>query len=197
MYDYIKGHITELNPAQVTLESYGIGFNILISLTTFSQLEKVAGEEVKLFIHHVVREDEELFYGFFDKNERTIFRHLISVSGVGPNSARMMLSSLTPDEVTTAILSQDVNKIKSVKGIGIKTAQRVILELKDKIGKGSSNDTIFELASASSPVKEEAASALILLGFAKPNVEKALSSILSKEPSIKLEDLIKKALKIL
>jgi len=198
MYDYIKGHIAELNPAQVTLESYGIGYNILISLTTFTKLQTVGNNEVKLFIHHVVREDDEQFYGFFDKNERTIFRLLISVSGVGPNSARMMLSSLSPDEVSTAIISQDVNKIKSVKGIGIKTAQRVILELKDKIEKGSSNDVIFDVASfGNSPVKDEATSALILLGFSKPNVEKVVSSILCKEPEVKLEDLIKKALKML
>lgn len=195
MYDYIKGQIVELNPAEVTLECYGIGYHILISLTTFTQLQN-AGGNATVYIHHIIREDDEQLYGFFDKKERSIFRLLISVSGVGPNSARMMLSSLTPDEVCTAISTQDVNKIKSVKGIGVKTAQRVILELKDKIGKGVSENSIGELLSASpSPVRDEASSALMLLGFAKTNVEKVVSAILSKNPSISLEDLIKLALK--
>lgn len=197
MYDYIKGQIAELNPTEVTIESCGVGYQMQISLTTYSQLQNVGSTETKIYVHHVVREDDEQFYGFFDKNERAIFRHLISVSGVGPNSARMMLSSLTPDEVSTAILGQDVNKIKSVKGIGIKTAQRVILELKDKIGKSTGSDTIFSLSSNSSPIRDEATTALILLGFTKPNVEKVVSAILSKEPSITLEELIKKALKAL
>ena len=195
MYDYIKGQIVELNPAEVTLECYGIGYHILISLTTFTQLQN-SGGNATVYIHHIIREDDEQLYGFFDKKERSIFRLLISVSGVGPNSARMMLSSLTPDEVCTAITAQDVNKIKSVKGIGVKTAQRVILELKDKIGKGVSENTFGELLSpVSSPVRDEASSALVLLGFTKANVEKVVSSIISKNPSIALEDLIKTALK--
>ena len=198
MYDYIRGTLVELNPADVTLETGGIGYHILISLTTYSSLQKGGKENVKLYLHQHLREDEELLFGFFDKEERIMFRLLISVSGIGPGTARMMLSSMTPDEISNAILTQDVNRIKSVKGIGMKTAQRVILELQDKISKSASAAGFpFEGGAAPSPIRQEAATALVLLGFTKPNVEKALNKLLKENPSLSLEELIKKALKLL
>lgn len=197
MYNYITGRLTELTPTEATIECGGFGYSILISLGTYSKLQNDGSEAVKLFLYHHLHEDDELFYGFYDKSERDIFKLLISVSGIGPNTARMMLSSMSAQEVESAILSQDVNKIKSVKGIGLKTAQRVILELKDKVVKGtSSKEFIFENA-ATAPSFEEAQSALIMLGFAKPAVEKALKMVLKENPTASLEELIKKSLKIL
>lgn len=198
MYDYIKGQLVELSPAEAIVECGGMGYRIMISLNTFTKLQQSGSEAVKLYLHHHLREEEEMFYGFFDNDERDVFLKLVSVSGIGPNSARMMLSAMSADEVRSAIISQDVNKIKSVKGIGLKTAQRVILELKDKFGTAQGQGIQFNVgAAAESPVRSEAASALVLLGFAKPAVEKALDKILKENSSINLEELIKKALKIL
>ena len=139
MIEYIKGQIIELTPAELILECGGIGYSILISLQTFEALQ--GKREAVAYIHHYIREDEELFYGFATKDERELFRLLIGVSGIGVSSARMMLSSLTSDEIRNAILSEDVNRIKSVKGIGLKSAQRLVLELKDKMVKGAGSDT--------------------------------------------------------
>ncbi|NCB19318.1 MAG: Holliday junction branch migration protein RuvA, partial [Bacteroidia bacterium] len=139
MYDYISGIITELTPTELVMENNGIGYKILISLQTYSGIAQ--GEETKLFIYHHLREDIEQLYGFTNKEERRIFMNLIEVSGIGPNSARMMLSSMTYEELRNAIITGDVNKLKSIKGIGLKTAQRILIELKDKIGKGSQGDT--------------------------------------------------------
>ena len=194
MYDYIKGSLIELTPTEVVLDCNDIGFKILISLQTYSKLKQ--GSTVKLYIHHHTREDIEQLFGFYDKDERFIFRNLIDVSGIGPNSARMMLSSLTSDEVREAIITGDINKLKSVKGIGLKTAQRLLIELKDKIAKGSSSDTLSAIYSTiNTGHKEEAASALILLGFAKASVEKVLDSLLRENPAYTLEELIKHSLK--
>ena len=197
MYDYITGRLVELNPTEVTIECYGLGYKVLISLQTYSKIQKENSENSKLYIYHHLHEDDELFYGFYDKDERVIFTHLISVSGVGPNTARMMLSSMTSDEIKIAIISQDVNKIKSIKGIGLKTAQRLILELKDKVIKGSeSKDFSFD-APKFSKTRNEASSALILLGFSKQAVEKTLNSIYKDYPDKSLEEIIKMALKLL
>lgn len=196
MYEYIKGRLVELNPAEAVVEAGGIGYKILISLGTFTQLQNSGEEPVKLFIYHYLREDDEGFYGFCRKEERTLFLHLISVSGVGAATARTILSSMSADELSTAILTQDVNRIKGVKGIGLKTAQRLILELKDKIGKGSGEDFDFRPAQTS-PVRGEAVNALVLLGFAKPAVEKAVEKVLKEVPDCSIEDLIKRSLKIL
>ena len=194
MYDYIKGELTELTPTEIVLECNGIGFKILISLQTYPNLKH--GEAAKLYIHHHVREDTELLFGFYDKDERFMFRNLIEVSGIGPNSARMMLSSLTSDEIRNAIIAGDINKLKSIKGIGLKTAQRLLIDLKDKIVKGSSSDVSSALyLSTNSGHKEEAASALILLGFTKTNVEKVIDSLLRENPAYTLEELIKHSLK--
>ena len=197
MYEYITGRLSELYPTEAIVECGGFGYRIQISLCTYTKIQKSGSESVKLYLHHHLREEEEDFYGFYDKAERELFLLLISVSGIGPNTARMMLSSMTTEELSAAILTQDTNKIKSVKGIGLKTAQRVILELKDKIGKSSESGFTFEEVPAAAPAKEEALSALVLLGFAKPAAEKALNSVLKEFPAASLEELIKKALKLL
>jgi len=198
MIDYIKGIIAELTPTQVIIENNGIGYDIEISLQTYELLQ--GKTDAKIFIYHLIRqrEDMEMYYGFATKDERELFELVIGVSGVGVNSARMMLSSLSCDELREAILSEDINKIKSVKGIGLKSAQRLILELKDKIikGEGSATGTLFTSATSSQEV-EEATRALTMLGFSKPNISKAIQTILKSNPSAKVEDLIKAALKIL
>lgn len=195
MYEYIKGTLEELNPAEAIVECHGIGYQIQISVNTYEKLR--GNREVRLYLHHYIREDEETLYGFYDKEERRIFTLLISVSGIGPNTARMVLSSLTADEVTTAVASGDVNRIKAVKGIGLKTAQKVIIELKDKISKGSGAALDLSSGGQGAVNTEEACSALVMLGFTKNAVEKAVASIVRKEPGLSLEDIIKKALKIL
>lgn len=195
MYDYISGTVAELNPTDLVLDNNGIGYHFLISLQTYTQLQ--GKTSAKVYVYHHLREDEEQFYGFYDKAERDVFMYLISVSGIGPNTARMMLSSLSTDEVRTALATGDVNRIKSVKGIGIKTAQRAIIELKDKIGKTASEGEIALAQLNNSPVREEAAAALVMLGFAKANVEKAVAKIIKEDPGASLEDIIKRGLKIL
>jgi holliday junction DNA helicase RuvA len=191
MIDYIKGTITEINPASVTLESGGIGYFVSISVNTFSKLD--GKTEFKLLIHEVIREDAHQLFGFADNIERDIFRQLISVSGIGAGTARMMLSSLSPDEIEKAILDSNVNILKSVKGIGLKTAQRVIVDLKDKVGKQSSAGEIFTLADNTK--RDEALSALVMLGFARSAVLKVLDKIVREEKNLTVEDLIKRALK--
>ena len=194
MIDYIKGSVVSLTPTNLCLECNGIGFNILISLQTFDRLN--GQSEAVVYIHHYLREDEELFYGFADRDERELFRLLISVSGIGLATARMMLSSLTCDEIRNAILSDDVNRIKSVKGVGVKTAQRLTLELKDKIVKGEGSVSPIALSSQNT-FADEAVSALVMLGFTKQNVTKAVNSILKENPSASLEDIIRLGLKVL
>ena len=193
MYDYINGTLEERAPAEPVVEGRGIGYKPQIARTACDRLQ--GQKEVRLYVHHHLREDEETLYGFCDKEERRIFALLIGVSGIGPNTARMMLSSLTADEVSTAIASGDVNRIKGVKGIGLKTAQKVIIELKDKISKGGAD---LDLSGGSSAANtSEACSALVMLGFTKNAVEKTVASIVKKEPGLSLEDIIKKALKML
>jgi len=196
MYEYITGSLEEITPTDAIVEACGVGYDLQISLSTFSKLQNARGKAVKLYTCHLVREDDETLYGFADKAERAVFQQLISVSGVGPGSARMILSAMTADEVKEAVLTNDVNRFKSVKGIGLKTAQRVILDLKDKIGKGG-DEFSFESAGPSSAVREEATGALTMLGFAKPAVEKTLDKLLKENPSLSLEDLIKRALKMM
>jgi len=191
MYEYIQGQLVELNPAYAVIDTGNIAYFINISLNTYSSLE---GEEgAKLYLHHVVREDAQQFFGFKEKQERELFRQLISVSGIGSNTARMMLSSLQPIELKTAILEANVNVLKSVKGIGLKTAQRVIIDLKDKIAKGDTVDSIG--IPAGSIKKEEALSALVMLGFNKAAVDKTLSKVLQENSNLSVEELIKIALK--
>jgi len=196
MYEYISGSLIEISPAQAIVEAGGIGYRLLISLSTFSSLQNLKEQMVKVFTYHLVREDDESLFGFATKTEREVFILLVSVNGVGPGSARMILSAMNPEEVQMAIVSQDVNRFKSVKGIGLKTAQRIILELKDKIAKVEGERmTDISGVSTATQVREEAQSALLLLGFAKPAVEKVLTSLLREDSSLSLEQLIKKALK--
>jgi Holliday junction DNA helicase RuvA len=193
MIDYIKGIIVEMTPTDMILECHGIGYRILISLQTYEALN--GKSETTVYIHHYLREDEELYYGFASKDERELFRLLIGVSGIGASTARMMLSSLTSDEIRNAILAEDINKIKSIKGIGLKSAQRLILELKDKVvkGAGSDNSTLFN--TGSNAAVEEAVTALVMLGFTKANVNKAVSAVLKESPGATLEEIIKLSLK--
>jgi Holliday junction DNA helicase RuvA len=191
MIDYIKGTITHVSPTYITLETGGVGYFINISLTTFSKLENKS--EVKILVHEVIREDSHQLYGFAGAPERDIFRLLISVTGVGANTARMMLSSLSPEEIEKAILGSDVNLLKSVKGIGLKTAQRIIVDLKDKVGKHGGSGEIFAFTDNTN--REEALSALVMLGFAKSAVSKVLDKIVREEKNLTVEDMIKRALK--
>ena len=193
MIDYIKGQIIELTPTELILECGGIGYSILISLQTYEALQLKT--QAVAYIHHYIREDEELFYGFATKDERELFRRLIGVSGIGVNSARMMLSSLTSDEIRNAILAEDINRIKSVKGIGLKSAQRLVLELKDKIVKGAGSDTGTIFKADTNALVDEATTALVMLGFSKAAINKVMPAILKDNPNAKVEDLIKAALK--
>jgi len=191
MIDFIKGKIDELTPAFVIVENSGVGYYINISLTTYSQLE--GKSDLMILIHEVIREDSHQLYGFAGRDEREIFRLLISVSGVGSNTARMMLSSLTPNEIEKAILGSDVNVLKGIKGIGLKTAQRIIVDLKDKLGKQSGTGEIFTFSDNTR--RDEALSALVTLGFAKGSVIKVLDKLVREEKTLTVEDLIKRALK--
>ena len=193
MIDYIKGQIIELTPTELILECGGIGYSILISLQTFEALQLKT--QAVAYIHHYIREDEELYFGFATKDERELFRLLIGVSGIGVASARMMLSSLTSEEIRQAILSEDIHKIKSVKGIGLKSAQRLVLELKDKIVKGAGSDSPSIFKTDNNALVDEATTALVMLGFTKANINKVLPGILKENPSARVEDLIKAALK--
>ena len=193
MIDYIKGNIAEINPTEAIIECYGIGYRALISLQTYEILN--GKTEVKIYIHHYLREDEELYYGFATKDERELFRLLVSVSGIGASTARMMLSSLTSDEIRNAIIAEDINKIKSIKGIGMKSAQRLVLELKDKVVKGAGADNTVLFSPSANGAVDEASTALVMLGFTKANVNKAVAAVLKEKPSASLEEIIKLSLK--
>jgi Holliday junction DNA helicase RuvA len=191
MLEYIKGSVITLSPAGIVLEAGEIGYFVHISLTTYSQLHGI--EKAKLFLHQVIREDAHILYGFFEQSERELFRLLISVNGIGANTAIMMLSSHKPEELQHAILNENVGLLKNIKGIGIKTAQRVIIDLKDKIGKSAAGDLLFR--SSENPVRSEAVAALEMLGFNKKAVEKLVDQVLTEQPAIAVENLIKLALK--
>ncbi|UCG27625.1 MAG: Holliday junction branch migration protein RuvA [Bacteroidales bacterium] len=191
MFDFIKGNLVDLKPTYAVIETANIGYFIHISLNTYSQLSREPGS--RLYIHQVIREDSHLLYGFFDVHEREIFRMLISVSGIGANTARMILSSLSPSEIEQAIFEGNVALLKGIKGIGTKTAQRLIVDLKDKVGKSAEAVEIF--AVESNTLKEESLSALVMLGFPKTSVQKVLDQILQQEKELSVEEVIKKALK--
>ena len=189
MITQIKGKLIEKSPTELVIDCGGIGYSINISLNTYSQIGD--DENIKLFTHLIIKEDSHSLYGFFKKSERSLFKLLISVSGVGASTARMMLSSLSPGEIISAILSDSVQIIQSVKGIGAKTAQRVILELKDKAMMLESTDKEqFSFSNEST----EAASALEVLGYSQKQTNKILTQIISENPGINVETLIKKAL---
>lgn len=190
MLEYIKGNIQEITPAYTVIENNKMGYFVNISLHTYSQISEM--KEVSLIVHEIIREDAYLLYGFAEKNERELFRQLLSVSGVGANTACMMLSSLSPSELTNAIINGEVNTLKSVKGIGAKSAQRIIVDLKDKLSK---EETMGEIISTrDNTIKDEAFSALVTLGFNKKKIEKVLDELVRQGGVTKVEDLVKKAL---
>ena len=191
MYEFISGEIKEIYPTYIVLENAGIGFFINISINTYTQIS--GQEKCKLYIYEVIREDAHQLYGFYEKNERDIFLLLISVSGVGANTARMMLSSLRADEIQDAILQGDVNVLKSIKGIGAKSAQRIIVDLRDKVGKTETNEQL--ISTLNNTIKDEALSALVMLGFPKAKVDKLINNILKEQKDLTVEDLVKESLK--
>lgn len=196
MYDYISGKISELNPAFVVIDNNGLGYMINISLTTYNEVSKKSRDEiVKLYVYEAIREDAHVLFGFAAKHERELFTLLISVSGVGPNTSRMILSSLSPSDLEQCIASGNVSQLKSVKGIGGKTAQRILVDLKDKIKVAS--DTLLDSDSAPSAVFDEALAALVMLGFTQQMSQKALKKLLKDNPDITVEEAIKKALKMM
>ena len=195
MYDYITGKIAELNPAFVVLDNGGVGYMINISFTTYNEIAKMSEQSVKLFVYEAIREDAHVLYGFMSQRERELFMMLISVSGVGPNTARMILSSLSANELEQCIASGNVGMLKGVKGIGAKTAQRILVDIKDKIK--VAGDTLLDNNSAPSAVYDEALAALAALGFTQQVSQKALKKLLKDDPSITVEAAIKNALKIM
>ncbi len=203
MIEYIKGTLTELSPALAVVEACGVGYALNISLTTYTKIQGL--KDVKLFVHEQLttggRDDSFTLYGFATKQERELYRMLISVSGIGANTARMMLSSLTPTELCNAIANGDEKIIKSVKGIGLKTAQRVILDLKDKIvSTGIAEELHVAKQHSAGPsvntaVKDEAVSALTMLGFSPAPSAKVVVEILTAQPDLQVEMVVKEALK--
>jgi Holliday junction DNA helicase RuvA len=192
MYDYIDCRLAFKSPAHVVIEAGGVGYHINISLNTFSQLGDTERRKLYVWLH--VKEDAHTLYGFADEGERKLFLHLVSISGIGPNTARMMLSSITPDEIRNAIVQGNVPLIQRIKGIGPKSAQRIILELQDKLKK-EGPDTL-TVVSGLKTVKEEALSALVMLGFVRNVAEKVLDQEMSKNTGpLTVEQLIKFALK--
>ncbi|MCQ2182785.1 MAG: Holliday junction branch migration protein RuvA [Bacteroidales bacterium] len=197
MVEYVSGKVVELTPTYVVVDNNGAGYIMEISLQTYEQMR--GKTEGKVFVQNQFnqRDGSSVDYGFATKDERELFRLITSVSGMGASSARMVLSSLSADELRETILAEDVNRLKSVKGIGLKTAQRMVLELKDKIIKGEevSTDSLFR--QDTSAATEEAVSALQQLGFSKPNINKAIQAILKKNPGASVEQIIKAALQML
>lgn len=192
MYAYLQGTFTYKSPAQVYVDVNGIGFEVNISLNTYSQIQNL--EKGKLFTHLQVKEDGHTLYGFFERQEKEMFVLLIAVSGVGASTARMMLSSLKPEEVGMAIMQGNVKLLESVKGIGKKTAERLVLELKDKMGKQSLDS--FHSIQMGNSLEQDALNALTALGISRTQAEQSIQKIIRTEPTVlQLEDLIKKALK--
>lgn len=197
MYEYITGTIAEVSPTHAVIETAGIGYFINISLQSFTQIEHA--EQAKLYVHFIVREDVQILYGFATKEEREVFRLLISVSGVGGNTARMILSTFSPVELRSIITTDNAAMLKNVKGLGIKTAQKIIVELKDKmLSIGNNSDAaLSELPQISNEVYTEALSALSMLGFAKSASDKVVRKIIKDNPSASVEEVIRLSLKSL
>lgn len=197
MIEYIKGELAELSPATAVVECNGLGYGVNISLNTYAAIQGKAS--CKLYIHEAIREDAYILYGFADKQERELFLLLISVSGIGGNTARMILSALSPSELVTVISTENANLLKTVKGIGLKTAQRVIVDLKDKIKtttpSGGALPGGLLAPTMNSAVQDEAVSALVMLGFASASSLKIVMTLLSEEPEAPVEKVIKMALK--
>lgn len=194
MIEYIRGHIAELTPATVTIDVNGIGYLLNISLATFTALE--GKQDAMLLAHESIREDAYQLFGFASSSERNLFRLLIGVSGVGANTARMILSAINSSELEQAITSKDVKRLKAVKGVGAKTAERIIVDLQDKI-RPSEPLLVQQNIPAASAAFDEALTALTVLGYARPQAQKVLKKIFESEPSIKVESAIRKALAML
>lgn len=197
MIDFVTGKLCEISPTRVVVDNNGIGYAMEISLQTYDLLKEKKEAVVYVLSQVNQREGTSIDYGFANKEERELFKLITSVSGIGASSARMILSSLSAGELREAILSENVNTLKSIKGIGLKSAQRMILELKDKIvkGEGASNDLLF--ASQNNEILEEVSSALMMLGFNKANIQKAIQNIIKANPNASVEQIIKSALKML
>lgn len=197
MYDYFKGKITEINPSFLILETGGIGYFINISLNAYNTLSSSAEnmDLLTVYIHQLIREDAITLYGFTEPKEREVFRQLISVSGVGANTARLILSSLTTQETIHAITSGDVNTLKGVKGIGAKSAQRIIVDLKDKINQTDEQEEHQLISAPNNRIENEALSALVTLGFARASAEKVIQAVLKQDETISIEGLVKACLK--
>lgn len=193
MIEFIRGKIADLNPAAVVIDTGAIGYLLNITLNTFAALEEAGAKETRLLVHEIIREDAHQLYGFIDRSERELFRLLIGVSGIGANTARMILSSIPAPELETVIASGDHSRLKNVKGIGIKTAQRVIVDLRDKI-KPTDVTLSIQPAVAAGEVFDEALSALVMLGFQRQQSQKVLKKIFDENPSVKVEAAIKHAL---
>jgi len=192
MFEYIKGPIADLTPAYVVIDCAGVGYYVNISLQTYSGLD--GKKDALVYLHQVIREDAHLLFGFASKEERELFRLLISVSGVGANTARVILSSMSAAEIQKVIMQGDINALKQIKGIGLKTAQRIIIDLKDKVsGKDLGSAQLF--TSLNNTIRQEALSALVMLGFNKSAVEKVLDPLQKAEGNQSVEGLIKLALK--
>lgn len=193
MINYLKGEITFKNPAFIVVEVSGVGYRVNISLYTYARIEKL--EQVKILTHLLIREDSHTLYGFADEMERTLFIHLLSVSGIGPSTAQILLSSLQPEEVRAAIIGEDVSAFRRVKGIGPKTAKRIILDLKDKMVKEGGEESL-TFTPQDNTMRDEALSGLVALGFQRIQAQKALNKVLREKPSVEsVEDLVKLALK--
>lgn len=195
MFAYLKGKLAFQDPTFVIIDIQGVGYEVKISLHTFSKIKDK--ESIQLFTYFHVKEDAQILFGFADQHEKSIFQHLISISGVGPSTGLMVLSSLSPEEVEEAILSEDVRTIQAVKGIGAKTAQRIILELKDKVGKSAASGDLINIPpSGRNAIRNEALAALVTLGINKAAAQKSIEKILKgSSGDISLEELIKLALK--
>jgi len=193
MISYLEGDIEDLTPTYLILDCNGVGYHLNISLNTFSKIESLSIKKLKIFTHLHIREDAHTLFGFFEKEERKVFRLLISVSGVGASTGMMILSSLNPFEISQAVSLEDINTLKSIKGIGLKSAQRIIIDLKDKI-KGV-DATENNLSDNHNIKKKQALSALETLGFSAKQSNKVLDKILSESPDISVEELIKLSLK--
>jgi len=189
MYEYISGEITDISPSHVVTDAAGVGFFINISIYTYELVKDL--KTAKFYIHQVLREDTNELFGFFEKSERELFRHLISVSGIGSNTARLMLSFLKPVDIIKAISEADVQTIKSIKGIGQKTAERVIVDLRDKVGKISTSDSLSIIDNAQNSKVEEAVTALVMLGFNKKLAEKTASNVQKTNKDFTIEQLVK------
>ena len=194
MIDYISGKLATLTPTMAVIDNQGIGYAVEISLQTYDALNGKSSATVYIQRQVNPRDGSEVDYGFATREERELFRQITSVSGMGAASARMVLSSLSAEELRNAILSEDVNRLKGVKGIGLKTAQRMVLELKDKIVKGDAASSEMLFKTDSGAAAEEASTALQMLGFSKPNINKAIQAILKQNPAASVEEIIKMAL---